>query len=147
MENFNRVIQLAATAESVYNALTQEISQWWTEMLEGNPEAENGTFTVRFGDAVFKTTEVTALIPNERVVWSVVDSLIDLPTLEKKTEWIGTTIRWDIVPADTGTTVTLTHMGLTPEIGCFAICREGWKQFTDSLADHIQDRKGRPFQR
>ncbi len=147
MENHKLELHLVASAESVYTALTQEITQWWTEMLEGNPEAENGTFTVRFGDAVFKTIEVTTLIPNERVVWTVVDSLIDLPALVNKTEWIGTTIIWDIVPTDTGTSLKLTHIGLTPEIECFAICREGWKQFTDSLTDHIHDRKGKPFRR
>ncbi|REG76876.1 SRPBCC family protein [Algoriphagus antarcticus] len=145
MENFKKTIILQATDKSVYEALTNSIAKWWTEMFEGSSDKQDETFTIRFGSNVFKTLKVEELIPNAKVVWNVTDSVIDIPELKNKTEWINTKIIWEISRQDSQTEICLTHLGLTPEIECYNICESGWHNFTDSLTDFIKTGIGKPF--
>jgi len=92
MENFKKTIIVAKSANEVYDALTNSITKWWTEMFEGTANQSGQSFTIRFGPAVFKTMQVEELIPNKKIVWLVTDALIDIPELKNKTEWMGTKI-------------------------------------------------------
>lgn len=145
MDNFKKTIALETTANSIYEALTNAIDKWWTEMLEGISNQQGQIFTIRFGPNVFKTMLVEELVPGEKVIWRVTDSLIDIPELKNKTEWIDTRIVWEIFSADNKTVLHLTHFGLTPQIECYNICEMGWYQFTDSLKSFIETGKGNPF--
>lgn len=145
MKNFEKTIVLEATDNFVYEALTHSIHQWWTEMFEGTSNQQGKTFTIRFGSNVFKTMLVEELIPNQKVEWRVIDSLIDIPELAHKTEWINTQIVWDISTQNNTTTLHLTHFGLTPEIECYNICEAGWHDFTNSLKSFIETGIGNPF--
>ena len=145
MENFKKTIILQTTDKSVYEALTNSISKWWTEMFEGSSDKQDEKFTIRFGSNVFKTLKVEELIPNTKVVWNVTDSLIDIPELKNKTEWINTKIIWEISRQANQTEIRLTHLGLTPNIECYNICESGWHNFTDSLTDFIKTGIGKPF--
>ncbi|MBS1496134.1 MAG: hypothetical protein JSU03_14340 [Bacteroidetes bacterium] len=78
-------------------------------------------------------------------MWIVTDSLIDLPALKNKTEWINTKIVWEIADRSNFTTLKLTHFGLTPQVECYEICIAGWGQFTNSLTDFINTGVGKPF--
>lgn len=145
MDNFKKTIIIQATDKRVYDALTNSIPEWWTEMFEGAANGQGQTFTVRFGADVFKTLVVQELIPNKKVVWLVTNSLIDIPELKNKTEWINTKIVWEISSQDNKTALLLTHIGLTPEIECYNICERGWHNFTDSLTSYVVTDKGEPF--
>lgn len=145
MENYTKSFRLQVSPETVYQALTREIPQWWTETFEGDAANEKNTFTVRFGDAAYKTMEVSELVPGSTVSWKVTDALINNPDLNEKKEWIGTAILWDIVASGDTTVLTLTHQGLTPVLECYAICRDGWEQFTESLVAHVSAQSGQPF--
>ncbi len=145
MSNFKKTVTLHATDKSVYHALTSSIEKWWTELFEGVSNKQGESFTVRFGDNVFKTFKVEELITNKKVVWYVSDSLIDIPELKNKTEWIGTKITWEISMQGQKTELSLTHLGLTPQIECYTICESGWHNFTDSLTEFINTGTGKPF--
>lgn len=145
MDNFQKTMILQATGSKVFHALTNFIPQWWTETFEGVANIQGETFTIRFGANIFKTMRVEELIPNKKVVWVVTGSLIDLPELINKTEWIDTRIIWEITENDTDTTLLLTHLGLTPEIECYSICESGWNSFTNSLKAFLETGKGNPF--
>lgn len=145
MENFNKAIILEATKDKVYDALTNTISKWWTEMFEGVSNEQGKSFTIRFGESVFKTMTTEELLHNKKVVWKVTDSLIDIPDLKNKTEWINTKIVWEIFSKNNQTELHLTHLGLTPQIECYNICESGWHNFTDSLTEFINTGTGRPF--
>ncbi|HMR83140.1 MAG TPA: SRPBCC domain-containing protein [Niabella sp.] len=145
MKNYSSLIQLNTTVDKVLNALTNEIPLWWTEMFEGSASKENDRFTVRFGESIYKTMIVRELSGNSKVVWQVTDSLIAVPGLEKQTEWINTTIIWEIAQREDKTELLLTHIGLHPDIECYNICIKGWQQFTDSLKLFIETGKGTPF--
>lgn len=145
MENFKKTITVQATATAVYHALTQEITQWWTSMFEGSANQQGDTFTICFGDTIFKTLLVQELISQQKVVWLVTNALLDIPELENKTEWINTKIIWDIAAKAKETEIQLTHIGLNPQVACYDVCANGWHNFTDSLTAFVNTGKGKPF--
>lgn len=140
-------IDLNATVDSVYDALTNGIPLWWTEQFEGSANREGSTFTVRFGDRVFKTMNVKELSSNTRVVWSVMDAKLDVPGVDDPTEWIGTTIVWDILRQEDHARVRLTHIGLQPVVSCYEVCADGWREFIASLKSYVETGAGSPFRR
>lgn len=143
-KSYQRTFSLQATENKIYDSILN-IPLWWTEMYEGNQREAGEKFTVCFEPSVFKTMVVEELIPNKKIVWKVVDSLIDIPDLNNKTEWINTQIVWEISAIEKNTTLTLTHIGLTPKIECYTICESGWNSFTKSLIDLILKDVGTPF--
>lgn len=145
MDDFKKTLIIQATDESVFNTLTNDIPKWWTEVFEGISNEQGQSFTIRFGSGVFKTFLVQELVTNKKVVWLVTDSLIDIPELKNKTEWINTKIIWDISTQNDKIELRLTHLGLTPKIECYNICEGGWHNFTDSLTDFIKTGIGKPF--
>jgi hypothetical protein len=145
MNDYKTRINFTSTESKIYNSLTKDIPKWWTEMFEGVSNEQGQTFTVRFGSSVYKTILVEELILNKKIVWRVVDSLIDIPDLKNKTEWINTVIIWEISAQQDKTLLTLTHVGLTPQIECYTICESGWQNFTNSLTDFINAGIGKPF--
>jgi len=145
MDNFKKTIIIQATDNKVFDALTNSITKWWTEMFEGTSNKQGQTFTIRFGTNVFKKMVIEELIPNKKVVWNVTDSQIDLPGLKNKTEWINTKIVWEISAQDNQTELQLTHFGLTLQVECFNICQDGWHNFTDSLTEYNNTGVGKPF--
>jgi hypothetical protein len=145
MDHFKKTMTFQAADKSVYSALTNSIFNWWTEMFEGVSNEQGQSFTVRFGPNVFKKIVVDVLIKNKKVVWHVTDSMIDIPELKNKTEWINTKIIWEITSKDNQTVLQLTHEGLTPEIECFTICESGWHSFTDSLSTFINNGIGNAY--
>ena len=145
MENFEKRMMFQQPATTIYNALTTGINKWWTEMFEGKSNEQGEAFTIRFGANVFKTMVVEELDQDKKVTWTVSSSLIDIPNLINKTEWIGTKVQWNIVQRENQTELHLTHQGLTPQIECYTICASGWQIFTESLADYINTGVGKPF--
>ncbi|WP_346239298.1 SRPBCC domain-containing protein [Niabella insulamsoli] len=145
MENYSATIEIDSTASQAFDALTNRISLWWTELFEGSANNESDHFTVRFGGGVFKIIEVKEQIYPSKLVWEVKDSLIDLPVLKNKSEWKGTTIKWDLTPYEKRLQLRLTHVGLHPGIECFDICKMGWQQFTHSLQSLLETGQGKPF--
>lgn len=143
-ESYQSTVFLNASDERVFESIVN-IPLWWTTMFEGTGTQQGAKFTIRFGSSVFKTMIVEELIPNKKIVWRVVDSLIDLPELNDKSEWTNTKIVWEISSQEGKTALTLTHIGLTPKIECYLICKSGWKSFTDSLAEFIHTGVGKPF--
>jgi uncharacterized protein YndB with AHSA1/START domain len=145
--NFQHEISVNASLDKVYKSITREINLWWTEMFEGVSDQKDKSFTVRFGPSVFKTMRVEEIIPKEKVVWHVTDTIIDIPELKNKKEWLNTRIVWQLRAEKTKTTIQLTHIGLHPEIECYSICSIGWVQFCDSLKSYLETGKGNAYKR
>lgn len=145
MNDYTNTIQVKTTAGKAYNALSHQISLWWTEMFEGSSEKNNDIFTIRFGEHIYKTMRVKEAIPDTKMVWHVEDSRIALPELKNQTEWIGTTIVWEIEQSGENTRIKVTHLGLNPDIECYDICSNGWGQFLDSLKLFLETGAGIPY--
>jgi len=144
-ESFKTTLILQAEERKIYDALTKSISAWWSEMFEGSAEQQGETFTIRFGSQVFKTMLIEELVSGKKVVWRVVDAVIDLPDLANKSEWIYTYIVWDIFSTDRGTVLELTHVGLNSDMECYAVCVAGWESFLYSFEKFVNTGVGAPF--
>jgi hypothetical protein len=119
------------TPEEVFNAI-RNVRGWWTgyysEEIQGNTEELNDEFSFHAGDgAHYSRQKLIEVIPNKKVVWLVTDSKLDF--LEKKNEWTGTKVIFDISKKDNKTQLVFTHEGLTPEIECYNSCAPAWSQY------------------
>lgn len=133
------------SSKKVFESLTIEIPEWWSKHFEGESDCAGKLFTVRFG-STYKTMLVQELIPHKKVVWEVLDALIDIPELRNKREWVGTRILWEIVEQEEVSTLILTHHGLNSGLECFSICENGWNSFTESLSNYLNTGQGQPYE-
>lgn len=83
MVNILHRVGVVSSVDDVYTALTtiDGLAGWWASDTQGNAD-EGGTIEFRFGSGGFDM-KVTQLVPNEKVVWEVV---------EGPEEWVGTEI-------------------------------------------------------
>ncbi|AKK73895.1 hypothetical protein OK18_15910 [Chryseobacterium gallinarum] len=145
MDNYSNTLEVKATSDKIYGALTRTIPLWWSEMFEGSSAHKDDVFTIRFGDNIHKTMRVKEVIPGSRISWYVEDSLIAIPTLKNQKEWIGTTIVWEMEQNESSGLLRLTHVGLQPSIECYEVCSVGWEQFISSLKLFLETGKGNPY--
>lgn len=130
-----------------FNAITDRIPDWWSREFEGAGNKEGESFTVRFGthDQSYKTMKIVKLDADKQVIWECTDAFINLPELQNKKEWIGTKMVWTTEATDSGTIITMTHEGLTPEVECYEVCNAGWNSFFASLVKLLVTGSGNPY--
>lgn len=145
MSNYQADISFNAPVAKVHEALTTErgIQNWWTATSEVGT-AVGESITIRFG-TTFKVMRIEEL-QDEKVRWKVIEAHLDVPGLTRADEWVGTEIVFHLEPeSDVGTRFHLEHIGLTPEVGCFEICIQGWRQFLASLKSYVETGIGTPY--
>lgn len=146
MNSFKLDLLMAAPVSIIYEALTTQhgIQNWWTTASEvGTTVGQQ--ITIRFGDT-YKVMRVEVLRPFTEVQWSVTDAHLVVPGLTRPNEWIGSTIVFQLTPhSDALTLLQLEHVGLTEQIECYEICRQGWNQFLRSLKSYVETGKGSPY--
>jgi len=65
--------------------------------------------------------------------------------LNNKTEWTGTEVVWEITNQNDPTQISMTHIGLSPEVECYLDCERGWDYYLkESLAKLLAGEKGLP---
>lgn len=140
-QDYTASIVVKLSAAEAFNGLNN-VAAWWNE-FEGSTTGVNEEFTVTFGDIHRSTQKVTEMYPNKRVTWLVTDSQLNF--VEKKDEWTGTTIRFDMMEKGGMTEIRLTHIGLQPSIQCYDGCSKGWDYwFKGSLYKFLTEGKGTP---
>lgn len=138
--NFNYTFTVQQTPGEVYNSICQA-NDWWGN-VEGSTTRLNDEFTYKVG-TTWVHFKVTALTPGKKVVWSATDC--ELPWLKDKKEWKDTSVQFDIAETPEGTKMSMTHVGLTPQVECFEDCKKGWTFYAgDSLKSLITKGKGMP---
>ena len=130
-KNFTTTLIVDQTPEEVFNVV-RNVRGWWSgyysEEIEGNTEKLNDEFSFRAGGgAHYSRQKLIEVIPNKKVVWLVTDSKLDF--LEKKDEWTGTKVIFDISTKGNKTQLVFTHDGLMPEIECYNSCAPAWSQY------------------
>jgi hypothetical protein len=140
--NFTTSITVDATAQEVFNSITN-VRGWWSEETEGSTENLNDEFTYHYKDVHICKMKLIEVIPNEKVVWLVMDNYFKFT--EDKSEWNGNKIIFEITEKDNKTQLQFTQLGLVPEYECFEICRDAWTNYIqNSLRSLITTGKGQP---
>src|SRR5450432_738392 len=141
-QSYGAAMMVSQSANEVFKSINS-VSKWWTENLEGDSENLNDVFTVDFGGDAFVTHKLIEVVPNKKVVWLVTNC--NLPWLKDKTEWNNTKIIFEISTGDGKTQISLTHIGIVPEVECYNDCVKGWNQYVKgSLFKLITEGKGEP---
>lgn len=124
--NYRAAFTVKAAPETVFGAITR-VADWWTVNTEGSSAEVGDEFTVQFGDVHRTTQRVVEAEKGRSIRWRVTESR--LPWLRDPLEWKGTEIVFEITSIPGGTRLAFTHIGLTPQVECFAQCEKGWDYF------------------
>lgn len=111
------------TPDEVWSAINN-VRGWWSGEIEGNTAQLGQEFTYRYADIHRSKQKVALLVPGKEVVWHVVDARLNFT--QDKTEWIGTNITFEIAKKGAQTEVRFTHVGLVPQLECYADCSSTW---------------------
>jgi len=130
-QNYTTTLLVDQTPEEVFNAV-RNVRGWWSgyysEVIKGDTEKLNDEFSFRAGDGVhYSKQKLVEVISNKKVVWLITES--DLSFLEKRDEWTGTKVIFDISTKDNKTQLVFTHDGLIPAIECYNSCAPAWSQY------------------
>jgi uncharacterized protein YndB with AHSA1/START domain len=126
-------VGITADAEEVYDALTsvEGLAAWWTTDTKG----DDGTLIFRFGDVGGFDMKILDLQPGRRVEWAVIDG---------PTEWIGTTITFDLTQDGDWTIVRFAHAGWRDPVEFMNHCSTKWATFLMSLKSLVETGTGAP---
>ena len=123
--DFTTTIVVDQTPKEVFDAIRNP-QGWWSGVIKGNTEKLNDEFTYRYKELHFSKQRIVEMIPDQKVVWLVTESIINYA--EDKSEWTGTKISFEIAEQDNKTQLRFIHLGLDPEIECFDSCSNSWSQ-------------------
>jgi hypothetical protein len=141
-KNYERTFTVKKTPKEVHDAICR-VKDWWTINTDGRATAVGDEFTVDFPGIHRTTQRVTELVPGERITWRVTRSRLTF--IKDQKEWKGTDIVFDIAATANGTRLTMTHVGLSPSVECYAQCSKGWDYFFGvSLFKLLATGKGQP---
>jgi hypothetical protein len=140
-QNYNACIAVTINPREAFEGISH-VSEWWATNFEGSAKNLNDVFTVRFGET-FVTFKIVEMVADKKIVWQVIDC--HLFWLNDKSEWKDTKIAWEISTKNNLTQISMTHVGLVPEIECYTDCQKGWNFYVkESLFKLLTERKGLP---
>jgi uncharacterized protein YndB with AHSA1/START domain len=139
MASINDSVKIQAPLGKAMEALTTQrgYNGWWSKDCQ-IPEAPGGLASLRFnkgGTIVSMQFRVDDIDPAGKVVWTC--------TAHDQASWVGTTLRWTVVPAGTGVEVRLEHAGWKdtgPEM-----VAQGWAHFLKSMKSYLETGVGEPW--
>ncbi len=138
--DFTTTFFVSQTPAEVFRAINN-VRGWWQGEIDGNTEKLHDEFSYRMKDIHYSKQKLIALIPNEKVVWQVIDSKLN--SFKDKSEWTGTKIIFEITEINNKTQVRFSHIGLVPAFECYGDCSWAWGQLIqESLFSLITTGKG-----
>ena len=139
--NFTTTYFVNQTPEEVFKAINN-VSKWWQGEIKGSTTQLNDEFEYRMPGIHFSKQKLVELIPNEKVVWLVIES--NLNSFKNKEEWNGTKIIFEISEINGKTQMRFTHLGLVPKFQCYGDCSGAWEMLVQqSLFSLITTGKGK----
>ena len=158
MPNIHHELLIGASAEKIYNAITnqEDLSAWWTPNTKATPVCDS-IARFPFGVEYFKEMKITELKPFREVRWVCITGA---------NEWVGTSISFELRFADKenmlnlhpeledqirqqtidkGTLLVFHHDNWKEYTPMFAECNYSWACFLTSLKLFCETGKGRPW--
>lgn len=131
--DYSATIHVPADPQVTSHAIRKEMHIWWSTRVE----LGQNSATIRFNNS-----HVTfAFNPDDQAMsfeWPCTDANMVIDGVADTTEWTGTSLIWAIVPAGSGSDITLTHKGLNHTLACLDVCTRGWQHFFEgSLRKHL----------
>lgn len=126
---FTTTLSVGQDAEKVFEAIIQPRA-WWSPSITGRAECQGDEFVFDSpGHHVWKFRVLESVRPR-RIVWQVTD---DSWTgfVDDKSEWNGTTVRFDLESQGGLTRLRFSH-GLDRQMECFESCSLGWTGYIQS---------------
>jgi uncharacterized protein YndB with AHSA1/START domain len=141
-EDFTTTFTVERGPDEVYAAVTNPRG-WWSAEIEGGTTHEGDEFAYHYEDMHRCRVRVEESVPGRRVAWRVLENHFN--TGSDPTEWVDTTIEFDLTPTGDGTEVRFTHRGLVPRYECYDNCSTAWSFYvTDSLRALVLTGAGKP---
>jgi hypothetical protein len=141
-QNYSTTFTVDQTPEEVFAAINH-VRGWWSEEIEGSTDKLGETFDYHYKDVHRCKMQITELVPNQKVVWLVLDNYFNF--IQDQSEWKGTEVTFEVSQKGDQTEVHFTHLGLVLEYECFEICSNAWGFYINtSLRDLITTGAGQP---
>lgn len=143
--DFTTAFSVNESPERTFAAITNP-REWWSQEIEGRADVLGAEFRHRYKDVHHCQLKVIERVPNEKIVWRVVDNYFNF--INDQTEWRGTDIIFELAAKGDGTEVRFTHRGLVPQYECFDLCSNAWSTYINgSLRSLIATGQGQPNQK
>lgn len=144
MNNYTISITSPTTAERAYDAITKEMSEWWTPMSSQFKETGDEAKTGFGGNSYWAFKAITLNAPYQ-VELECIESRMIMDSLDNAEEWLGTILRFDISEHEGQTRIIFTHFGLHPKLQCYDVCSGGWNHYIPgSLRNYLHNVGGNP---
>src|SRR5687768_9064513 len=91
--DYSTYILVRQSPGEAFNAVL-DVTSWWTEDAVGDSDQLEGQFEAHFGDGYFSKQRLVEFVPDQKIVWIVVDSHLEFAT--EKDDWVGTKICFEI---------------------------------------------------
>jgi hypothetical protein len=140
--SFTTTFSVDQSSGEAFHAITN-VRGWWSEEIAGNTDTLGDEFTYRYQDVHYCKLKLIEVIPDQRVVWLVLDNRFNFT--EDESEWKDTRITFEVFRKGGKTEVHFTHVGLVPDYECYDVCSNAWGSYINgSLRSLITTGKGRP---
>lgn len=132
--NYKKQIEVLATAQQAFKALTQDLHLWWSK-TSNSIQKTGGQFTIHFENGYWWTFKILEFTPNHEIIWKCIDGEPDF-----NKEWIGHVLHWEITEEESKTKINFNQVGLTPQIDCYDVCSSTWDMFiAKRLKAHLEN--------
>src|SRR5688500_687350 len=106
-DSFTTIFTVSQSPEAAFAAIINPRA-WWSGMHEGTSVRLGDTFTYRYEDIHYSKQVVTEFVPARRLALHVTEGTLNF--VDDKTEWVGTTITFDIAKKGDKTEIVFTHV-------------------------------------
>jgi len=143
-QSFSTSFIVNNTPQEIAKAILN-IQNWWSEEITGSTNAIGDEFRYHYRD-VHSCAMILTECTDERIQWHVTENYFNFVT--DQTEWDNTDICFEMIPVSDGIMVRFTHIGLKPELECYAVCSDAWTRYIKtSLYNLITTGTGNPNQK